>query len=152
MDAFEKVRQFHRAFRLVANDRPTVDIPDRIKQLRVKLLAEESEELRAAIAADAIVEIADALADLLYVVYGTAVVYGIPIDEVFAEVHRSNMSKLGPDGTPIYRDDGKVQKGADFTAPNLEAILARLMTEEDVQAAKDGHVRYLELLKRESGE
>jgi predicted HAD superfamily Cof-like phosphohydrolase len=67
-----------------------------------------------------IIGIADAYADLLYVVYGGAVTNGIDIDEVFKEVHRSNMSKLGADGTPIFRDDGKVLKGPNFSPPDIE--------------------------------
>jgi len=69
--------------------------------------------------------VADAIADLLYVVYGAALTFGIPTAEVFAEVHRSNMTKLGDDGLPIYRDDGKVLKGPHYSPPDLAPILAR---------------------------
>ncbi len=62
------------------------------------------------------------LADLMYVTIGTAVTFGLPLEEVFTEVHRSNMSKLGPDGKPIYREDGKVLKGPSYKEPNLEAF------------------------------
>ena len=93
------------------------------RDLRKKLLAEEYTEYTTAEAEDDIVEIADALADLIYIACGTAVAYGIPLDRVFAEVHRSNMSKLGENGRPIYRDDGKVLKGPTYSPPNIKTIL-----------------------------
>jgi len=70
-----------------------------------------------------VVNLAKELADLLYVVYGTAAAYGIPIDDVYREVHRSNMSKLGPDGKPIYREDGKVLKGPNYTPADIQKVL-----------------------------
>lgn len=74
--------------------------------------------------ANDIYEVADALADILYVVYGTAAEFGIPIDEIFAEVHKSNMSKLGEDGKPVYRGDGKVLKGPNFKLPDIIGVFA----------------------------
>lgn len=91
--------------------------------LRVSLLEEEFNEYKAAAETHNIVEIADALADMLYVIHGTALVYGIDLRDCFDEVHRSNMSKLGLDGKPIYRPDGKVLKGPNYSPPNLVPIV-----------------------------
>ena len=96
---------------------------DKVQTLRLDLIAEEFEELRAAMRAEDMVGVADALTDLLYVVYGTGHAFGIDLDSCFAEVHASNMSKLGEDGRPIYREDGKVLKGPNYFPPNLEFIL-----------------------------
>ncbi len=87
------------------------------------MIDEEAAEFRDALAAGDIVGVADAIADLLYVVYGAALTFGIPVRAVFAEVHRSNMTKLGDDGIPLYREDGKVLKGPNFSPPNLLPIL-----------------------------
>lgn len=97
--------------------------PREIQQLRYELVKEESKEVRDAIQARDIVKIADGCADLIVVTIGTARVYGIPMRAVWDEVHRSNLSKLGRDGRPIYRADGKVLKGEDFSPPDLETIL-----------------------------
>ena len=93
------------------------------RALRYELIREELEELHEAFGAKDIVEVADALADLLYVVYGAGHAFGIDLDECFLEVHRSNMSKLGEDGKPVKRFDGKIMKGPGFFAPDLESIL-----------------------------
>lgn len=94
-----------------------------ICKLRVDLIAEELRELKEAIRDKDIVEVADALTDLLYVVYGAGHAFGINLDECFNEVHRSNMSKLGLDGKPIYREDGKVLKGPNYFEPDLTTIV-----------------------------
>jgi predicted HAD superfamily Cof-like phosphohydrolase len=91
-----------------------------LSELRQRILDEEVDELRAAVSKNDIVSIADALADIVYVACGTAVTYGIPFDRVFAEVHRSNMTKFGPDG-PYLRDDGKIMKGPDYEPPEIAA-------------------------------
>lgn len=114
---------FHEAFGLPVRNRPTVDIPAGEADLRQALLDEEVEELRAAVAAADVVGIADALADIVYIACGTAHSYGIDLDAVVTEVHRSNMTKLGGDGRPIYRDDGKVLKGPSYEPPQLATIL-----------------------------
>jgi len=93
------------------------------QDLRVDLIAEELEELEVALANKDIIEVGDALTDLLYVVYGAGHAFGIDLDECFLEVHDSNMSKLGEDGRPIYREDGKVMKGPNYFSPNLRAII-----------------------------
>ena len=119
---FEKVENFMIAFKQEVKTQP--ELADfNTAELRLDLIAEELDELSVAIDNDDIVEIADALTDILYVVYGAGHAYGIDLDECFNEVHDSNMSKLGEDGKPIYREDGKVLKGPDYFAPNLEGVL-----------------------------
>jgi predicted HAD superfamily Cof-like phosphohydrolase len=120
---FRSVGAFHEAFGLPVRDRPTADIPPEEAQLRQALLDEEVDELRAAIAAGDVVGIADALADIIYITCGTAHAYGIDLDAVIAEVHRSNMTKLGADGRPVYRDDGKVLKGPAYEPPKVADVL-----------------------------
>ena len=100
------------------------EIPDaETVNLRIELIAEELEELWDACAKKDLVEIADALTDILYVTYGAGHAFGIDLDKCFTEVQRSNMSKLGEDGKPIYRDDGKVMKGPNYFEPNLKKCL-----------------------------
>ena len=123
MTAFRSVGAFHTAFGLPVRSRPTADIPVEEAHLRQALLDEEVDELRAAVASGDVVGIADALADIVYVACGTAHAYGIDLDAVVAEVHRSNMTKLGGDGRPVYRDDGKVLKGPSYEPPQVAAVL-----------------------------
>jgi predicted HAD superfamily Cof-like phosphohydrolase len=125
IDPIEALRASHAAWRLEVNDHPTLDVPDAVKAIRCALIEEEAAEFRAALEEGDLVAVADAVADLLYVVYGAALTFGIPAAEVFAEVHRSNMTKLGEDGLPIYREDGKVLKGPHYSPPDLAPILAR---------------------------
>ena len=95
----------------------------KIIQLRYDLIKEELDELRVAIKDQDIVEVADALTDLLYVVYGAGHSFGIDLDKCFAEVQRSNMSKLDNNGKPIYNENGKVMKGPNYFKPNLKKFL-----------------------------
>lgn len=95
------------------------------RRLRVELIEEELQELKAALNTKNIIEVADALTDLLYVIYGAGHTFGINLDKTFKEVHLSNMSKLGEDGKPIYREDGKVLKGPKFFEPRLEEIIKK---------------------------
>lgn len=119
---FNKVGEFMEAFGQEVKDTP--EFPDeKIVQLRDKLIDEEFKEYREAIANRDIVAVADALSDLLYVIYGAGHAYGIDLDLTFNIVHDSNMSKLGPDGKPMYREDGKVMKGPNFHEPDLTVIL-----------------------------
>lgn len=97
-----------------------------IAKLRIDLIREEFDELRTAIVDDDIVGIADALTDILYVVYGAGHAFGIDLDACFEEVHASNMTKLGPDGKAIKNENGKVMKPATYRPPNLAAILGVL--------------------------
>lgn len=124
MNNAEKVMEFMRAYNQPVSAAPTGVVPAEVRELRVELIDEELDELVQAMCEGDVVEIADALADILYVTYGAAHVYGIPIDAVFAEVHRSNMTKLGADGKPVYRGDGKVIKGPYYEPPNIAAVLA----------------------------
>lgn len=117
------VLEFHTAFRLPVSPVPTVEVPLELVQLRGDLLDEELDELASAILVRDIVATADALADAVYVLFGTAWTFGIDLDAVLAEVHRSNMSKLGRDGRPILRPDGKVMKGPDYRSPDLLGVL-----------------------------
>ena len=119
---FELAGDFMNAFGQEVLTEPTCPSPE-LAKLRLELIREEVEELNVGIEGMDIVEIADALTDILYVVYGAGHAFGIDLDTCYAEVHRSNMSKLGADGKPIYREDGKVMKGPDYFHPNLKDIL-----------------------------
>ena len=100
------------------------EFPDEhIQRLRINLIEEELDELQMAVDNQDMVEVADALTDLLYVVYGAGHAFGIDLDECFCEVHRSNLSKLGPDFKPIKREDGKVMKPDTYSPPNLKMVL-----------------------------
>ena len=122
---FELVGDFMEAFGQKVEVDPTW--PDfNTRELRLELIQEELDELAQAVDDRDMIQIADALTDLLYVVYGTGHSFGIDLDECFQEVHSSNMSKLGEDGRPIYREDGKVMKGPNYFEPDLEAILGAL--------------------------
>jgi len=94
-----------------------------VQMLRLSLILEEYTELEDAIAEGHMEGIADALTDILYVTYGAGHAFGIDLDKCFEEVQRSNMSKLGADGKPIYRDDGKIMKGGNYSEPDLKKVL-----------------------------
>ena len=113
------VEEFHRKFSIVAQATPT-DLDEETKRLRVRLIEEEFDELKESMAGGDLAAVAKEMADLLYVVYGTAVSYGIDIDPVFREVHRSNMSKVGG----YKREDGKWVKPATYSPARIEPILA----------------------------
>lgn len=125
-EQIESVRQFHAAFDIPTHDRPTIPTADRV-QLRHDLLQEEVDELYEAMKNDDLEKVADGLADCLYIILGTAHECGMAgiLPEIFAEVHRSNMSKLSAIGRPIYREDGKVLKSALFMPPDLKSILSQ---------------------------
>jgi predicted HAD superfamily Cof-like phosphohydrolase len=119
---FEDVGVFMHSFGQDVKTKP--ELPsEEVQKLRYELIKEELSELQDGILHEDIVEIADALTDLLYVVYGAGHAYGIDLDKCFNEVHRSNMSKLGADGKPIYREDGKILKGPAYFSPDLESII-----------------------------
>lgn len=125
MSNFDKVKEFNRVFKTVYNDTPTTIKGDQ-RVLKYKLMAEELREVKEAMDAEDLPEIAKELSDLLYVVYGAADAYGIPIDECFAEVHRSNMSKLDKDGNPIFRTDGKILKSELYEPADMKKFFDKL--------------------------
>ena len=121
MSYFTDVKDFHVAFGQRVGSYP--ELPNtKERTLRMKLLAEEMYEYTVAENENDIVEIADALADIIYIACGTAVSYGIPLDEIFNEVHRSNMAKL-VDGKVLRREDGKIQKPESWTPPDIKSII-----------------------------
>jgi predicted HAD superfamily Cof-like phosphohydrolase len=119
------VKEFHKAFEIGYKEEPSVYLGENKNLLRFNLMKEENEEYFEAAMNNDIVEVADALGDMLYILCGTIIEHGLQhkIEEVFDEIQRSNMSKLGEDGRPIYREDGKVMKGPNYFKPNFEAIL-----------------------------
>ena len=117
------VAQFHRAFNLPMRQLPSADVAPALARLRVALLEEEVGEFVAASERGDLIGIADALADIVYVAYGTALTYGIDLDAVLREVHRSNMSKLDSDGKPLIRDDGKVLKSERYFPPDIGSVV-----------------------------
>ena len=122
MSNFAKVKTFMNTYGQDVKEQASFP-EDKIVQLRVDLIEEELNELKEAIENNDIVEVADALTDILYVTYGAGHSFGVDLDECFDEVQRSNMSKLGEDGKPIYNDSGKVMKGPNYFAPNLKKII-----------------------------
>ncbi|EFG07794.1 secreted protein [Streptomyces clavuligerus] len=116
------VQQFHHAFGLDARRAPA-EIPPELAAHRQDLLAEEFAEVSEVAVTGPLDHLAQELADVVYIAYGTALVHGIDLDEVLAEVHRANMSKLGPDHTPVRRPDGKVLKGPHYRAPDIASVL-----------------------------
>ncbi len=121
----EAVKAFHTAFKIGHRESPKADLGLAKNTLRFNLMKEENEEYLEAATANDLVEVADALGDMLYILCGTIIEHGMQhkIEEVFEEIQRSNMSKLGADGQPIYRADGKVLKGSNYFKPDIAAIL-----------------------------
>jgi predicted HAD superfamily Cof-like phosphohydrolase len=119
------VEKFHDSFGIENNYEPTVKLSQQDIQLRFDLLKEENEEYINAAKNGDMIEVADALGDLMYILFGTIMRHGMQhkIVEVFEEIQKSNMSKLGKDGKPIYREDGKVLKGPNYFKPNIKSIL-----------------------------
>ena len=122
MTNFEKVRNFMKAFGQEVKLDPSFST-DKINKLRLSLIKEELEELSDAMKKKNLVEVADALTDILYVTYGAGHALGIDLDKCFDEVQRSNMSKLGENGKPIYNEYGKVMKGPNYFKPNLKKFI-----------------------------
>jgi len=123
----EGVKLFHKTFRAPVSEQPIADISQDRKNLRYELMREENEEYQLATLTNDIVGIADALGDMMYILCGTILEHGLQhkIEEVFDEIQRSNMSKLGEDGKPIYREDGKVLKGPGYSKPNIKKIIEK---------------------------
>jgi predicted HAD superfamily Cof-like phosphohydrolase len=124
MDKQSLLEDFHEKFGLTVNLAPTVPAPKDI-ELRINLIKEEADEFEEASRKGDIVGVADAIADLLYVVYGAAVTWGIPADKVFAEVHRSNLTKIWPDGSIKRREaDGKIIKPPTYSPADIATIIS----------------------------
>jgi predicted HAD superfamily Cof-like phosphohydrolase len=121
----EAVKLFHTTYGLGISENMKADLGSQKNNLRYDLMKEENEEYLEAVQNKDIVEIADALGDMLYILCGTILEHGLQhkIEAVFDEIQRSNMSKLGSDGKPIYREDGKVMKGPNYFKPDFETIL-----------------------------
>ena len=122
MTNFEKVKTFMKTFGQEVKEKSSFS-SDKINELRFNLIKEELEELRTAIDTKNLVEVADALTDILYVTYGAGHAFGINLDKCFDEVQQSNMSKLDDHGNPIYNDSGKVMKGPKYFKPNLSKFI-----------------------------
>jgi predicted HAD superfamily Cof-like phosphohydrolase len=119
------VSAFHLAFGLGVNNTPTTEIDEATMNLRFSLMDEENKEYLDAMKNKDLIEVADALGDMLYILCGTIITHGMQdvIDKVFEEIQRSNMSKLGSDGKPIYREDGKVLRGPNYFKPDISKVL-----------------------------
>lgn len=119
------VARFHKAFGLGKAPAPTASLSEELIALRYRLMAEENEEYLHAARENDLIEVADALGDMLYILCGTILEHGMQdvIEEVFQKIQESNMSKLGRDGAPIYREDGKVMKGPDYFTPDIAGVL-----------------------------
>ena len=119
------VQDFHEAFGLGIQHEPIARLPEEKLRLRYNLMAEENEEYLEAARNGDLIEVADALGDMLYILCGTILEHGMQykIEEVFNEIQRSNMSKLDKNGQPIYREDGKVMKGPNYFKPDIGSIL-----------------------------
>lgn len=124
-DKISAVERFHKSFGLGVSEKPQADLGTQKNLLRFNLMDEENKEYLEAANNGDLVEVADALGDMLYILCGTILEHGMQykIEEVFNEIQRSNMSKLGSDGRPIYRKDGKVLKGPNYFKPNIQGVL-----------------------------
>ena len=122
MSNFNKVGIFMKTFGQEVKNKPSFS-SDKINKLRIDLIKEEVEELTEAMNNNDLLEVADALTDILYVTYGAGHAFGINLDKCFDEVQNSNMSKLGENGEPIYNDSGKVMKGPNYFKPNLSKFV-----------------------------
>ena len=122
MTNFNKVGVFMKTFGQEIKNKPSFST-EKINQLRISLIQEELDELKEAMTNNDLLEVADALTDLLYVTYGAGHAFGIDLDKCFNEVQNSNMSKLGKDGKPIYNQLGKVMKGPNYFKPDLRKFV-----------------------------
>ena len=123
MSNFEKVGIFMKTFGQEVKSKPSFST-DKINKLRLSLIKEELEELSDAMQKKDLIEVADALTDILYVTYGAGHAFGINLDKCFDEVQNSNMSKLGKNGKPIYNEYGKVMKGPNYFKPDLSKFIS----------------------------
>ena len=122
MTNFQKVKTFMQTFGQEVKSKPSFST-EKINDLRYNLIKEELDELKQAMESKDLLEVADALTDILYVTYGAGIAFGIDLDKCFEEVQNSNMSKLGEDGKPIYNEAGKVMKGPNYFKPDLSKFV-----------------------------
>ena len=122
MTNFQKVKIFMQTFGQEVKSNPSFST-EKINDLRYNLIKEELDELKQAMENKDLLEVADALTDILYVTYGAGIAFGIDLDKCFEEVQNSNMSKLGDDGKPIYNEAGKVMKGPNYFKPDLSKFV-----------------------------
>jgi predicted HAD superfamily Cof-like phosphohydrolase len=123
MSNFNKVGTFMKTFGQEVKTKPSFS-SDKINKLRIELIKEELDELKEAMDNNDLLEVADALTDILYVTYGAGHAFGIDLDKCFDEVQNSNMSKLGKNGEPIYNESGKVMKGPNYFKPDLSKFVS----------------------------
>ena len=123
MSNFSKVGTFMKTFGQEVKSSPSFST-DKINKLRIDLIKEELDELQEAMKNNDLLEVADALTDILYVTYGAGHAFGIDLDKCFDEVQNSNMSKLGENGEPIYNESGKVMKGSNYFKPDLSKFVS----------------------------
>ena len=126
------LREFHDRFNQPTQDRPML-VDSKRRQLRMKLLEEEYHDYRYAERGDDIIKIADALAGMLYVIGGTALEYGLPLDKLFLEIHRSNMTKLDDNKRPIIREDGKVLKSPNYIKPDIAQVICEALYDGKIE-------------------
>ena len=121
----KSVKIFHEAFGVKISNKPTLELSKDILKLRHSLMQEENNEYLKAVEEKNLIEVADALGDMLYILCGTILTHGFQnlIEDIFDEIQSSNMSNLGDDGKPIYRNDGKVLKGPNYKKPNIKKII-----------------------------
>ena len=121
----KSVKIFHEAFGVKISNKPTLELSKDILKLRHSLMEEENNEYLKAVEEKNLIEVADALGDMLYILCGTILTHGFQnlIEDIFDEIQSSNMSKLGDDGKPIYRNDGKVLTGPNYKKPNIKKII-----------------------------
>jgi predicted HAD superfamily Cof-like phosphohydrolase len=122
----EHVKTFHNAFGIKNHETPLAELDKDVFYLRHRLMHEENEEYLEACKNGDLTEIADALGDMMYILCGTILSHGLQnkIEDIFEEIQSSNMSKLGADGTPIYREDGKIMKGPNYFKPNIKKVIS----------------------------
>jgi predicted HAD superfamily Cof-like phosphohydrolase len=125
LEKINKVKEFHSTFGLEYHESPVSAIDQKIVDLRHRLMQEENDEYLEACRNNDLVQIADALGDKMYILFGTIVAHGLQykIEEIFDEIHRSNMSKLDDEGKPIYREDGKILKSSNYFLPDIASFL-----------------------------
>ncbi|NNC85226.1 MAG: nucleoside triphosphate pyrophosphohydrolase family protein [Bacteroidia bacterium] len=130
----QQVENFQTTFKLKVNNAPTVEVDDVLIELRHRLMHEENEEYLEACKNKDLTEVADALGDKLYILLGTIITHGMQhvIEDVFNEIHSSNMSKLDENGKPIYREDGKIMKSNKYFKPDINAILGQHLKQEKI--------------------